>query len=135
MVTQSEIDMERPRLSRGELEIMDALWGLGEGTVQDVCDALDRELAYTTVMTMLRILHARKKVLQRIKRGRAHVYRPLVSREEVSRSILADLKGVLFRGRVPSLVLNLLEEESLSNDDVIALQAALRDVKQKKEDA
>lgn len=124
--------MERPRLSRGELEIMDALWRLGEGTVQDVCDALDRELAYTTVMTTLRLLHARKKVLQRIKRGRAHVYRPLVSRDEVSRSILADLKGVLFRGRVPSLVLNLLEEESLSSADLKALQEALRNAQNRR---
>ena len=124
--------MERPRLSRGELEIMDALWRLGEGTVQDVCDALDRELAYTTVMTTLRLLHARKKVLQRIKRGRAHVYRPLVSRDEVSRSILADLKGVLFRGRVPSLVLNLLEEESLSSADLKALHEALRNAQNRR---
>lgn len=127
--------MEKPRLSRGELEIMDALWRLGEGTVHEVCDALDRELAYTTVMTTLRILHARKNVLQRIKRGRAHVYRPLVSRDEVGRSVLADLKGVLFRGRVPSLVLNLLEEEALTSADVKALQAALREAHKKKEEA
>lgn len=127
--------MEKPRLSRGELEIMDALWRLGEGTVQEVCGALDRELAYTTVMTTMRILHARKKVLQRIKRGRAHVYRPQVSRDEVGRSILADLKGVLFRGRVPSLVLNLLEEEALTSADVKALQAALREARKKKEEA
>jgi len=127
--------MDRPRLSRGELEIMDALWRIGEGTVQEVCDALDRELAYTTVMTTLRILHARKKVLQRIKQGRAHVYRPLVSRDEVGRSILADLKSVLFRGRVPSLVLNLLEEESLTSADVKALQKALRESRKAKEDA
>ena len=127
--------MEKPRLSRGELEIMDALWRLGEATVQEVCDSLGRELAYTTVMTTLRILHARKKVLLRIKRGRAHVYRPLLSRDEVGRSILADLKGVLFRGRVPSLVLNLLEEETLSSADVKALQAALREAQKKKEEA
>lgn len=127
--------MEKPRLSRGELEIMDALWRLGEATVQEVCDSLGRELAYTTVMTTLRILHARKKVLLRIKRGRAYVYRPLLSRDEVGRSILADLKGVLFRGRVPSLVLNLLEEETLSSADVKALQAALREAQKKKEEA
>jgi predicted transcriptional regulator len=127
--------MEKPRLSRGELEIMDALWRLGEATVQEVCDSLGRELAYTTVMTTLRILHAKKKVLQRIKRGRAHVYRPLVSRDDVGRSILADLKGVLFRGRVPSLVLNLLEEEALTSADVKALQAALREAQKKKEEA
>ncbi len=126
--------MERPRLSRGELEVMDALWRLGEGTVQDVCDSLERELAYTTVMTTMRLLHARKKVLQRIKSGRAHVYRPLVTRDEVSRSILSDLKGVLFRGRVPSLVLNLLEEESLSSADLKALQVALRDAQNRRGD-
>ena len=68
--------MDPSRLTRYELELMDVLWSRGEGTVQDVCDALHRPLAYTTVMTTLRLLEDKKKVLQRVKRGRAYVYRP-----------------------------------------------------------
>jgi BlaI family transcriptional regulator, penicillinase repressor len=120
--------MADPKLTRYELELMDILWRLGEGTVQDVCDELDRPLAYTTVMTTLRLLHGKKNVLKRFKRGRAHVYRPLVSRDAVGRSVLGDLQGVLFRGQLPSLMLGMLETGKLSLADVKALQAALKRV-------
>jgi BlaI family penicillinase repressor len=118
--------MKEYRLTRYELELMDILWELEEGTVQDVCDALDRPLAYTTVMTTLRLLHGKKKVLKRVKKGRAHVYRPIVSREEVSRSVLADLHGVLFRDRLPSLVLGMVEEGTITGEGVRALKASLK---------
>ena len=88
--------MKLPRLTRYELELMDVLWRRGEGTVQQVCEELQRPLAYTTVMTTLGLLHSKKKVLKRIKRGRAHVYQPSVSRDEVSRSVISDLQHVLF---------------------------------------
>src|SRR3978361_2133798 len=82
----SENSMKFPRLTRCELELMDVLWQKGEATVQEVCDQLTRPLAYTTVMTTLGLLHSKKKVLKRVKRGRAHVYQPLISRDEVSRA-------------------------------------------------
>jgi BlaI family transcriptional regulator, penicillinase repressor len=125
--------MKEYRLTRYELELMDILWQLGEGTVQDVCDALDRPLAYTTVMTTLRLLHGKKKVLKRFKNGRAHIYRPIVSREEVSRSVLADLHGVLFRDRLPSLVLGMLEEGSISGEGVRALKATLKKIERQEQ--
>jgi BlaI family penicillinase repressor len=124
-----EWTMQKMRLTRYELELMDVLWRLNEGTVQDVCDNLDRELAYTTVMTTLRLLHNKKKVLKRVKRGRAHIYRPSVSREEVSRSVLTDLQDVLFRDRLPTLVLGMLEEGEFSPQDIEAIKIALKKVK------
>lgn len=120
--------MARPRLTRNELELMDVLWRLGEGTVQDVCDSLERDLAYTTVMTTLRILHSKKRVLTREKRGKAHVYRTLVSREEVSHSILADLKPILFRDHLPKLMLNLIEEDEFTAEDLQTLKDALEGI-------
>jgi predicted transcriptional regulator len=104
---------------------MDVLWDMGECTVQDVCDKLDRPLAYTTLMTTLSLLESKKRVLERNKCGRAYVYRPLVTREEVSRSILGELRDVLFGNRLPSLVLNLLSEEKVDEADISALRAAL----------
>ena len=117
--------MNPPRLTRYELELMDVLWSRGEGTVQDVCDGLRRPLAYTTVMTTLSLLERKKKVLQRVKQGRAYVYRPTVTREEVSLFVLTDLRDVLFGGRLPSLVLNMLSEDEFSTEDVVALREAL----------
>ncbi|MEZ6145867.1 MAG: BlaI/MecI/CopY family transcriptional regulator [Planctomycetaceae bacterium] len=100
--------MAESRLTHYELELMDVLWRIGEGTVQDVCDVLERDLAYTTVMTTLNLLANKKSVLKRTKVGRAFVYRPLFTRDEVSRTILGDLKQVLFADRLPTLMLNAL---------------------------
>lgn len=118
--------MTRSRLTHHELQLMDVLWRIGDGTVQDVCDALDRDLAYTTVMTTLCVLHGKKGVLDRVKRGRAYVYRPRVSREEISQSILAELKPVLFRNHLPRLMLNLLEEDEFTPEDLQTLKETLR---------
>jgi BlaI family penicillinase repressor len=100
----------RYRLTRYELELLSILWQIGEGTVQDVSNRLNRDLAYTTVMTTLNLLAIRKKVLVREKRGRAFVYRPIVTREEISRTVLAELTDILFGDRLPELVLNLWTE-------------------------
>ena len=120
--------MTPPRLTRYELELMDVLWQIGEGTVQVVCKELKRPLAYTTVMTTLGLLHSKKKVLKRVKRGRAHVYQPIVSRDEISRAVISDLRDVLFCDRLPMLLLGLLEDGKFSPEDVKALKAALRKV-------
>ncbi|HEX4412416.1 MAG TPA: BlaI/MecI/CopY family transcriptional regulator [Lacipirellulaceae bacterium] len=120
--------MAFPRLTRCELELMDVLWQKGEATVQEVCDELTRPLAYTTVMTTLGLLHSKKKVLKRVKRGRAHVYQPIISRDEVSRAVLTDLRDVLFADQLPMLVLGLLEDGKFSQADVQALKAAIRKV-------
>lgn len=118
--------MSENRLTRYELELMNVLWTIGEGTVQDVCDKLTRELAYTTVMTTLNLLATRKNVLSRTKDGRAYVYKPLVSRDEVSRSILSDLKSVLFGNRLPSMVLNLMAEDEADEKTADVLRDALK---------
>lgn len=129
--TKSQIiSMKTPRLTRCELELMDVLWQKGEATVQAVCDQLKRPLAYTTVMTTLSVLHSKKKVLKRVKRGRAHVYQPIVSRDDISRAVLSDLRSVLFADQLPQLVLGLLEDGNFSQEDVQTLKAALEKVEQ-----
>ena len=119
------IRMKLPRLTLYELELMDVLWRRGDGTVQQVCDELTRPLAYTTVSTTLNLLHTKKKVLKRVKQGRAHVYRPAVSRDEVSQAVITDLRNVLFGDRIPTLMLGMLEDGKFSAADVQALRAAL----------
>ena len=125
------MSMTPPRLTRYELELMDVLWNKGEGTVQEVCDELKRPLAYTTVMTTLSLLHSKKKVLKRSKRGRAHVYKPTVSRDEIGRAAISDLSDVLFADRLPDLVLGLMENGKFTADDVQALREALEKVEGK----
>ena len=112
---------------------MDVLWTLKQGTVQDVCDRLERNLAYTTVMTTLNLLAVRKQVLSREKQGRAFVYRPIVTRDEVCRSVLSDLKAVLFGNQMSSLVLNMIAEDEANESDAAILRDALRRLEENRE--
>jgi hypothetical protein len=76
-------------------------------------------------MTTLSLLHEKKQVLNRVKRGRAFVYQPIVTRDEVSRSVIDDLRGVLFQGSTRSLVLSMLADEQVSSSDIEAIKAAI----------
>ncbi|WP_321471006.1 BlaI/MecI/CopY family transcriptional regulator [uncultured Paludibaculum sp.] len=96
--------MQRRRTAREippplELQCLNALWSLGEANVQAVRDLLapSRQLAYTTVMTMLDRL-TRKQVLSRRKNGRSFVYTPLISKDEVRRLAVNELVDSLFEG-------------------------------------
>lgn len=80
-----------------EIRVLDALWTRGEATVAEVQAALDAPLAYTTVMTTLDRLY-KKGTLERRKRGRAFVYRPLRSRDQIEHGVLARLLGGLLGG-------------------------------------
>ncbi len=114
-----------PQLTRGELEIMDVVWDRGQVTVQDVCDRLDRELAYTTVMTILKTLETKRQVVRKIKVGRAFVYEPTVSRDDVCRTVAGELTQHLARGSVKSLVLNLIDEGAMSSDEITEIKNAI----------
>jgi len=117
--------MSRYQLTRCELEVMDVLWERGRCTVQDVCDALERPLAYTTVMTTLNILQSKRRVLKRIKVSRAYVYEPIVKRDDVCKSVATDLKQHLVKGSVKSLVLNLIEDQPMSAEEIAEIKAAI----------
>jgi len=82
-----------------ELECLKALWGMGEGTVRDVRQVLvgNRNLAYTTVMTVLERLEKRGGVSRR-KQGRSFVYEPKVSQDALRRFAVKELIDVFFGG-------------------------------------
>jgi predicted transcriptional regulator len=107
-----------PRL---ELDCLKALWNLGEGNVKQVRDLLaaDRELAYTTVMTVLDRL-ARRGGVQRRKVGRSFVYVPVLTQEGVRRLAVRELLECYFDGSTDQLR-DYLEE---SSDKALALAAA-----------
>lgn len=96
-----------------ELEIMKVLWESGPANVQTVQRKLPGELAYTTVQTMLNVLHRKGKV-KRALQGRAYAYAAVVSREKARSQALADLIKRLFGGSAESLVMNLVESHRLT---------------------
>jgi predicted transcriptional regulator len=101
------------------MRLMDVLWNKGQATVGDVLGSLPTHppLAYSTVLTTLRILEA-KGYLEHTKRGRAFVYAPLVARAEASRNALRHLVNRFFGGSREQLVINLLEEEAIDADEL-----------------
>ena len=103
-----------------ELEIMQVLWETGPATVQNVQRQLKRELAYTTVQTMLTVLHRKGRVRRTLK-DKAHVYRPVVSQKKFTGHAVRDLIDRLFGGSAEGLVLNLLQEKHLTPEKLAAL--------------
>src|SRR2546430_16756683 len=96
-----------------ELEIMRVLWETGPANVQNVQQHLERELAYTTVQTMLNILHRKGKVKRTLK-DRAYFYKPVVSRSQVVGQHMSDIVERLFGGSAESLVMSLVETKHLT---------------------
>lgn len=106
-------------LTEGELPLMQALWEKGRATVGDVVAALpaDPPLAYSTVLTTLRILEG-KGYVRHTKEGRAFVYEPVVVQEEASRKALDYLVNRFFGGSCELLVMNLLREETIGRAEL-----------------
>ena len=107
-----------------ELDVMGVLWDLGSGTVSEVRDRLPADLAYTTVLTILRNLEA-KEFVDHTSEGKAHRYRPKVARRVARKSALSRIVDKLFHGSPEQLVAQLVEDESLSADDLKRLRAML----------
>jgi BlaI family transcriptional regulator, penicillinase repressor len=114
------------RLTPLELEIMHVLWDTGPANVQTVQQHLKRELAYTTVQTMLNILHRKGKVKRTLK-DRAYFYKPAVSRSHVTGQHISDIVDRLFGGSAESLVMSLVETKHLTRQKLAHLQKLLEE--------
>ncbi len=109
-----------------ELEIMHVLWVTGPANVQTVQKELARDLAYTTVQTMLNILHRKGKVKRTLK-DRAYFYKPAVSRSQVTGQHISDIVDRLFGGSAESLVMSLVETKHLTPKTLARLQRLLEE--------
>src|SRR5215475_3384251 len=117
------------RLTPLELEIMEVLWETGAANVQAVQQRLKRELAYTTVQTMLNILHRKEKVKRELK-DRAYFYKPAVSRRQVARQAVNDLVEHLFGGSAENLVMSLVETKHLTPEKLTRLNKLLKETEE-----
>ena len=96
-----------------ELDIMQVLWARGASTVAEVREQLDEDLAYTTVLTMLRTLEAKGHV-DHVEEGKAHRYRATVSEDVARRSAVARLVDRVFGGSAELLMTHLVADRNLS---------------------
>jgi predicted transcriptional regulator len=90
---------------------------------------LERELAYTTVQTMLNILHRKGKVKRTLK-DRAYFYKPAVSRSQVVGQHMSDIVDRLFGGSAESLVMSLVETKHLTPRKLARLQKLLEETRE-----
>ena len=106
-------------LTEVELEIMDHVWRLGECSVHDILQALppERELAYTSVSTMLRILEKKQFVVPR-KEGRSHLYAPQMTQADYQATKLRHVVGGLFQGSPSALVRRLVDDDAVSEAEL-----------------
>jgi BlaI family penicillinase repressor len=106
-------------LTDQELEIMKIVWDRDSATVRDVYEALleRRKVAYTTVMTMMKILE-QKKYLKKTVVERAYVYRPTQPKRQVVGAMVRDFVNRVFNGSAEPLLVHLVEEHNLSREDL-----------------
>lgn len=110
-----------------ELEIMNVLWDAGPANVQSVQARLQsRNLAYTTVQTMLNVLHRKGKV-KRVLKDRAYIYRAVLSRPRAVRQAVGEILERFFGGSADSLVLNLIESRQLTPAKLAKIQKMLEE--------
>jgi BlaI family penicillinase repressor len=116
------------RFTEAELELMNILWESGPSTVQGVVDNLptDRPLAYTTVQTVLNVLH-RKGGVRRKLRERAYHYEAAVSRFDAASTALHDLVDKLFGGSPEQVVLAMVRSRQLSPQKLHELRRLIDD--------
>lgn len=124
--------MALPRLTKLELQIMDALWSAGPRSVREIQESFpekDRP-AYTTVQTMVYRLEAKKAVRRVKKIGNALIFEAVVSRTAAQRRFVDELLA-FFGGRIGPVVAHLIESGSLTLEDVKEAEQTLRRLQRK----
>jgi predicted transcriptional regulator len=122
-----------PRLSRLELQIMNALWTSGALSVREIQEAFrekDRP-AYTTVQTMVYRLESKKAIRRTKKIGNAHIFEAVVSRSAAQRRLIDDLLD-FFGGSSQPVVAHLIESGSLTLEDVREAEQTLKKLQAEK---
>jgi predicted transcriptional regulator len=117
---------ERPALSKGEMEVARLLWDLKEASVREVHEAVpeDRQIEFTVVQTYLRRLESKGYVTSRLE-GRTKIYRPKIKPKTVIRETVDDLVDRLFGGEKLPLMQHLIEDQSLTDEDIQQLRELL----------
>src|SRR5215475_8760733 len=118
--------MKTPKLTKLELQILDALWARGKASVREIQEAFpEPRPAYTTIQTTVYRLEAKKALRRTRKIGNAHIFEAVVSRGAAQTRLIDDLLG-LFGGRTQPVMAHLIESGKLTLDDVEEARKLLR---------
>ena len=112
------MENSKKNLTKAELNVMNILWDKGQATVSEIIGEMSEpKPAYTTVLTVMQVL-TRKEVVQPERQGKAHVFRPLLSREEYIDGFLNETRDTVFKGSVRSFFSYFVKKERLSKEEV-----------------
>lgn len=127
MARKSQAQAGERALTATELQMMNVIWRIGPCSVHQVLEALrpQRELAYTSVSTIIRILEQKKYVVS-IKEGRGHLYQAAVSKQAYQAASLARLVSNVFDGAPTLLIQRLLDSKQLSAEELESIRALMR---------
>ena len=120
-------EQDKDGLTKLELQIMQVIWRRGTSNVGEVQEGLEQQLAYTTVQTMLNILH-RKGKLERTLQGRAYEYSATVSEAKALSHALRDVVDRMFGGSSEELVMNLIKSKQIDAKMIAALSRKLEEM-------
>ncbi len=128
--------MRLPKLSKLELQIMEALWSGGPLAIREIQETFPQKgrPAYTTVQTMVYRLEVKKALRRARKIGNAHIFEALLSRDAAQRRLVDDFLG-MFGGRMQPVMAQLIEAGNLTPKDVVDAEKLLRDLSKKRKDA
>lgn len=125
--------MPRPRLSKLELRILEALWAAGKASIREIQQSFpEPRPAYTTVQTTVYRLEEKKAVHRVEKVGNAHIFEPLLAREAARHRLLDEILG-FFGGQAQPMMSQLAEAGKLTLEDVRELEATLKRLESEKE--
>ena len=113
-----------PQFTDRELDVMSVLWTLKSGTVNEVRERIDDELAYNTVLTVLRTLESKGHVRHEGE-GKAHRYYPTVKRDEAGKSAVTRLLHKVFDGSAESMLAHLVGDRQLSQERLAKMRTLL----------
>lgn len=125
MPKKEKLKIDKP-LTEVELQLMNVIWSLNECTVKEVQTEIskERELAYTSVATMMKILES-KGIIKSSKTDKAHMYASLISKENYEKQSLEHLADNLFHGDSSMMVMRLLDNSNLSKQELEAIREVL----------
>ncbi len=119
-------------LTQRELDIMGVLWELGEGTVTEVRDHVDPDLAYTSISSMIRTLELKGFVSHRRGEGKTHVYFPVIAPEAAGESALGRVLDKIYGGSPIKLLAHLVQQKRLSAKELERMRDLLKKAPKKR---
>jgi predicted transcriptional regulator len=108
-----------------ELDLMGVLWDHGPSTAAEVRGRLPVRLAYTTVLSLLRVLEAKGRVAHTVE-GKAHRFRATVSRDDTARATIEHLTRTLFHGSPALLLAHLIQDGGADPETIIRMRKVLK---------